>query len=196
MVSKKSCCMVLLYRSRRYDKYFCPPTISSIVAFPTSRDDSYFSPYDLVTALSPLAQLESLTLGFYSPSPSSMKHPPAQCTALPSLTFLDFHCSSEYLEDFLARICLPSLRKITVKIFNQIFFEIPRFCQLISRLNALGLLTLVFVTHSVESVSVTLVNENVSLNTSCVLKTSCTWLVKFVAMRRSRLPNRAVSLFD
>jgi hypothetical protein len=149
-------------------------------------NDIYFSPDDFVTALSTLVQLESLTVGFHSPAsspPSSITPLPAQCITLPSLTFLDFHGTSEYLEEFVARIALPSLCKIAIKLFNQIFFEIPRFCQFIPRLNALGLLTSVFVTHSVKSVSVTLVDEKVSLNTSCILKTSCTrldWQLSFV----------------
>jgi len=101
----------------------------------------YFSPDDLVTALSTLVQLESLTVGFHSP---------------------DFHGTSEYLEEFVARIDLPSFRKIAIKLFNEIFFELPGFCQFIPRLNALRLFTSVFVTHSVKSVFVTLVNERVS----------------------------------
>jgi hypothetical protein len=34
---------------------------------------------------------------------------------------LDFHGASEYIEDFMARIDSPSLRKITIKLFNDIF---------------------------------------------------------------------------
>ena len=101
----------------------------------------YFSPDDLVTALSTLVQLESLTVGFPSPAsspPSSITPPPAQCITLPSLTFLDFHGTSEYLEEFVARIDLPSLCNIAIKLFNQIFFELPRFCQFIPHLNVLG----------------------------------------------------------
>ena len=53
----------------------------------------FFSPDDLVTALSTLVQLEWLTVSFHSPAsrpPISMAHGPPQRTALPSLTFLDF----------------------------------------------------------------------------------------------------------
>ena len=74
----------------------------------------YFSPDDLVSALSTLVQLEELTVGFHSPassSPSSISPLPAQCITLPSLTFLDFHGMSEYLEGFEETIGLPSLRK-------------------------------------------------------------------------------------
>jgi hypothetical protein len=87
----------------------------------------YFSPDDLVTALSTLVQLESLAVGFHSPASSprsSITPPPAQCITLHSLTFLDFHGTSDYLEEFVERIGLPSLRKIATKLFNQIF-ELP-----------------------------------------------------------------------
>jgi hypothetical protein len=88
----------------------------------------YFSPDDLATALSTLVQLESLTVGFHSLAsspPSSITPPPAQCITLHSLTFLDFRGTSDYLEEFVERIDLPSLRKIATKLlFNQIF-ELP-----------------------------------------------------------------------
>jgi hypothetical protein len=138
---------------------------------PNIPNDICFSPADLVTALSTLVQFESLTVVFHSPAsspPSSITPPPAQCITLPSLTFLDFYGTSEYLEEFVARIDFPSLCNIAIRLFNQIFFELPRFYQFIPRLNALGLLTSVFVTHSVKSVTVTLVKERISLNTSCI----------------------------
>jgi hypothetical protein len=145
------------------------------------------------TALSTLVQLESLIVGFHSPAsspPSSITPPPAQCITLASLTFLDFHGTSEYLEEFVAIIGFPSPRKIAIMLFNQIFFEHPQFCQFISRLNALGLLTSVYVTHSVKSVSVTLVKERISLNTSCILKISCTrldWQLSFATQILTQL---------
>jgi hypothetical protein len=160
----------------------------------------YFSPDDLVSALSTLVQLEELTVSFHSPassSPSSITPLPAQCITLPLLTFLDFHGTSDYLERFVETIGLPSLRKIAIKIFNQILFELPRLCRFIPRLNALGLLTSVFITHSVKSVSVTLHNEKVSLNMSCILKTSCTrldWQVSFVTQILSQLSPQLFSV--
>lgn len=139
----------------------------------------YFSPVDLVTALSTLDQLKRLTIGFHSPTsqpaPSitrrSLRH-----TTLPSLRVFDFHGMSEYLEEFMALIHLPALCKFTIKLFNQIFVETPRFSQLIPHQdsNALGSPRLVLVTHSADSVSVFLVQkENSSPDEYCSLETSC-----------------------
>ena len=143
----------------------------------------YFSPDDLVTGLSTLARLKSLSVGFYFTAyhpPPDATHPPPQRTTLPSLASLDFHGATEYLEEFMARIDSPALCNIAIRLFNQIFFELPQFCQFILRPNALGSPTWVIVTHSAGSVSVSFIlNEN----GSCVLGTSCTrldWQLSFV----------------
>jgi hypothetical protein len=152
--------------------------------------DLYFSPDDLVTSLSTLVQLDRLTIGFYSPAsfpPSSMKRPP-QRTTLPSLTFLQFHGASEYLEEFLARIDLPALCKITIKLFNQIFFEIPQFCQLIPRLDGLKSPSWAIVTRSVDSIGILFVQEG--SNESFFLGTSCRrldWQLSFVTQISTQL---------
>ena len=101
-------------------------------------NDVYFSPEDLVNGISTLVQLERLTVGFYSPDSRptpSMTRPRHQRASLPSLTFLDFYGTSEYLEEFVARIDLLALSTIRIKFFNDIFFEIPQFCEFMTRLN-------------------------------------------------------------
>jgi hypothetical protein len=141
--------------------------------------DICFLPVDLVTALSTLDQLKRLTIGFHSPTSHpapSMTHRSLRHTTLPSLNFLDFHGTSEYLEEFVAQIHLPALCKITINLFNQIFFEIPQFSQFIPHQNSnvLGSPTLVLVTHSAESVNVFLIQkENSSPDEYCYLGTSC-----------------------
>jgi F-box associated protein len=110
-------------------------------------NDAYFPPVDLVNALSTLIHLESLMFGFRSPAsrppqplppPSTMTGRPCTTTTLSSLTNLNFCGAHEYLEEFISQIDLPSLREMTIKLFNQILFEIPHSCQFISRLKALG----------------------------------------------------------
>jgi hypothetical protein len=156
-------------------------------------NDVYFSPNDLVTGLSTLVHLNRLTVGFYSPAsrpPPSMTRPPPQRIIIPSVTFLDFHGASEYLEEFVTLIDLPALCKITVRLFNEIFFEIPQVCQFIPRLKALGSPTWVFVTHSGESVSVFFVQEGKPSNENCFLGTSCRrldWQLSFVTQISSQL---------
>ena len=94
-------------------------------------NDAYFSPNDLVTGLSSSVQLKRLTIDFHylpsSPPPSTTRSSP-QRTILPSLVSLDFHGTSEYLEELVARIDSPALCKIAIRLFNDIF-EIPQFCQ-------------------------------------------------------------------
>jgi hypothetical protein len=141
-------------------------------------NDVYFSPDDLTATLSTLVHLKSLAIGFHSPAsrpPPSLTHQPPtkRTTTLSSLTLLDFHGASEYLEDFVAQIDLPSLSKISIKLFNQFLFDIPQFCRFVPRLEALGSPTWIFVTHSAESVSVMLVQEGKPSNENCRLGTSC-----------------------
>lgn len=182
-------------------------------------NDVYFSPDDLITTLSTLAHLKSLTIGFHSPAsrppppspPSITNRSPTKLrtTTLPSLTHLDFHGASEYLEEFVAQIDdSPSLSKITIKLFNQILFEIPQFCQFIPRLKALAgpgpePSTWIFVTLSgsatdseSESVSVMFVQEGKSSNENYCLGTSCRrldWQLSFVTQITSQLPPFIIS---
>jgi hypothetical protein len=155
--------------------------------------DVYFPADDLVTALSSLIQLDRLTIGFHSPSrlPPRITHShPPQCTTLPSLTFLEFHGASEYLEEIVSRLDFPALGKITIRLFNQIFFEIPQFRRSILRLKALGSPTWVFVTHSAKSVSVVFVQQGKPSNENCFLGTSCKrldWQLSFVTQISNQL---------
>ena len=164
-------------------------------------NDAYFSPDDLITTLSTLVHLKLLTIGFHSPAsrppppslpPTSIANRPRtkRTTTLSSLTLFDFHGASEYLEEFVGQIDLPSLNKITVKLFNQILFELPKFCRFIPRLEALGSPTWIFVTHAAESVNVMFVQEGKPSNENCCLGTSSRRLdcqLSFVAQITSQL---------
>ena len=154
-------------------------------------NDVYFSPDDLVTGLSTLVLLKRLMVGFLSPAsspPPSMTLPPPRRTTLPSLTFLDFRGASEYLEEFVARIDLPALCVVSVKLFNQIFFEIPQLCQFIRHLNALGSPNWVDITHAAEFVSVSFWDKDDSH--WCHFRTSCRrldWQLSFITQISSEL---------
>ena len=154
-------------------------------------NDFYFPPDDLVAGLSTLVVLKRLMVGFLSPAsspPPSITHPPPQRSTLPSLTFLDFRGASEYLEEFVARIDLPALCVISVKLFNQIFFEIPQLCQFIRHLNALGSPDWVDITHAAEFVSVSFWDKDDSH--WCHFRTSCRrldWQLSFVTQISSEL---------
>ena len=153
-------------------------------------NDSYFSAEDLVTGLSTLVQLKRLTVSFHSPASSPRPIMTLQRTTLPCLTFLEFHGAREYLEELVARIDIPSPCQITIKLFNDIFFEIPQFCRFIPRLNALRSPTWVFVTLSTGSVSVFFVQEGKPSNENYFLETSCRrldWQLSFVTQILSQL---------
>jgi hypothetical protein len=155
-------------------------------------NDVYFSPSDLVSGLSTLDQLKWLTVDFHSPPfppPKSMTRPPPRRTTLPSLVSLDFHVASEYLEEFIAQIELPALCKIAIRLFNDMLFEIPRFCQFVPCLNALRSPARAIVIHGVESVGVYLEGEGLLIG-DCFFGTSCRqldWQLSFVTQILSQL---------
>ena len=161
-------------------------------------NDAYFSPSDLVTGLSTSARLKRLTIDFFhslpsSPSPS-MTHSPPQCTTLPSLTFLYFHGASGYLDEFVVRTELPALCKFAIRLFNDIFFEIPQFCQLIPRLDALKSPARAIVKHNVDFVGVYFEEGNILSEETedCFLGTSCgqlDWQLSFVTQILSQIPS-------
>ncbi len=159
--------------------------------------DAYFSPVDLVNGLSTLTHLKSFAIGFHSPAsrPPQPPHPnimPSRprTISLPSLTVLDFHGAHEYLEEFVSQIDLPSLCEITIKLFNQIDFQMPHFCQFIRRLNALRSPDWVYVNHSAESVDFTLVQDHKPSSAVCCLEMSCQrldWQLSFVTQLAEQL---------
>ena len=95
----------------------------------------YFSPETIVACLSLLTRLEKLGIRFRSPRsrPDHRRPPPQTRTLLPVLTELQFFGVSEYLEDFVARIDAPLLKKLLIIFFHQLIFDIPQLTQFIGR---------------------------------------------------------------
>jgi hypothetical protein len=164
-------------------------------------NDVYFSPVDLVNALSTLIHLDSLTIGFLSPAsrppqppppPSTMTsrpHATKRTTTLSSLRHLYFHGAHEYLEEFISQTDLPSLYNITIKLFNQIVFEIPHFCQFISHLKVFEFPIWIWITPTEEAVEVAFRYIDKS-NVICSLTTSCLrldWQLSFVTQLMTQL---------
>ena len=110
--------------------------------------------------------------------------PRKRTTTLPSLRFLRFHGTSEYLEEFVAQIRTPALYDINIHFFNQIFFDIPQVGKFISHSNSLGYPTRVIIIHSADSVRVSLILQGKGHGDGiCVLETSCRrldWQLSFV----------------
>jgi hypothetical protein len=97
----------------------------------------YISPEAMAITLSTLTRLQELTLQFRSPrSPadSANRHPlPITYVTLPALTSLSFKGDSEYLDVVVSRIDTPLLSQITIRVFNQLVFDMPLLRNFISR---------------------------------------------------------------
>ena len=97
----------------------------------------YFSPETMVTALSTMASLGELLLGFQSPRScpdlARRRPPPPIRFALHFLTYFHFKGVCEYLEDLVSHIDAPRLEYLTITFFNDIVFDSPQFMQFISR---------------------------------------------------------------
>ena len=95
----------------------------------------YISPDAMVAALSTLASLEHLSLGFkspgYRPDPASRCPPPSTRSVLPVLTFL-YSGFFEYLEDLVACIDAPQLNRLKIRFFDDIVFNTPQLVRFIS----------------------------------------------------------------
>ena len=102
-------------------------------------DSGYISPEVMATCLAALPNLGLLSIGFRSPlsRPIQTNRPPLTRTALPALTRLLFHGVSEYLEDFIARIDTPLLNQLSVVLFMDLIFHIPRLHDFIHRTDGL-----------------------------------------------------------
>jgi hypothetical protein len=97
----------------------------------------YISPEAMATCLSMLTSLEKLLLKFKSPQSSpdqeSRRPPPPTRSILPALTEFSFKGVNEYLEELVARIDTPRLRRLWTTLFNAIDFDTPELTQFVSR---------------------------------------------------------------
>ncbi|KAI9511895.1 hypothetical protein F5148DRAFT_181268 [Russula earlei] len=100
----------------------------------------YTSSEALVAALSAMTRLKILRINFADlssppPYPTTVPSSLVRRVVLPALFYLEFQGTSEYLEDFAARIDgTPSLGRAYVSFFDQqTMFEIPHFAQLVAR---------------------------------------------------------------
>ncbi|KAH9177383.1 hypothetical protein EDB89DRAFT_2240130 [Lactarius sanguifluus] len=73
--------------------------------------DAYISPEAMAACLAALPKLEHLFIGFRlgTPCPDRIRPPPVTQSLVPSLVTFQFHGTSEYLDDLLARLDCPQL---------------------------------------------------------------------------------------
>jgi hypothetical protein len=102
----------------------------------------YISPEAMVTCLSMLTSLEDLEIKFQSsqsfPDQENRRSLSPTRSILPALTCLEFKGVNEYLEDLVARIDTPRLRRLEVAFFNDIEFHTPELIRFVSRSSTIG----------------------------------------------------------
>jgi hypothetical protein len=156
----------------------------------------YFSPDALVTILSDLASLKRLRVRFRPPTSrltqSTPPQPPLERSILSSLTDLSFYGASEYLEKFVSRIDLPALTFVSIKLFNQLIFDIPQLCQFFSRVGGLESFTEVNLTPAEKVAIVFFQRKGKRLlhRLKCYISIPCTqldWQLSFATQIFSQL---------
>ena len=98
-------------------------------------ETGYISPKSMAVCLAPLARLETLEIGFKSPTrrPPPRHTPPLTRIILPALTQFKFRGVTEYLEDFVAEIDTPRLEDFKITYFNRLDFQVPQLSQFFRR---------------------------------------------------------------
>ena len=113
------------------------PTAAGLVKLVllTDHQSAYFQPNVLLQWISFMPQLESLEVAFTFAVPSrdverQLTHTPITThITLPNLRFFGFRGVSAYLEAVVCRITAPRLRKLQIRLFNQLTFSVPRLVQ-------------------------------------------------------------------
>jgi len=164
----------------------------------------YISPEAIVICLSSLTRLQTLHLGFRSPSSrpnqTSGRWPLFTRTVLPALTDIWFLGSSEYLEDLVDRIDAPQLYFVWIMFFNQLIFNIPQLPRFISRtenLKALNQVKVDFLSHSARVVlsrqTETVNCPELTVGISCKVSE---WQLSSLAQICSSWPPSPISLLE
>jgi hypothetical protein len=97
-------------------------------------DSVYISPKEMVTGLSASTGLKDLVVRFENCFDQKRRClPPETRTLLSVLTNLRFFGTSKYLEDLVAQMEAPRLRKLAIVLFPQVIFDTPQLAQFISR---------------------------------------------------------------
>lgn len=125
--------------------------------FPHSISTGCISPEAIVSGLALSVNLKFLAIGFglihSCPDMESRRPPPPMRAVLPLLTRFVFQGSSKYLDDFLARIDVPSLDSIIITFFSQPISDIPQLARLMRRTTRFQTLNEGHVTFSKYGVS-------------------------------------------
>jgi hypothetical protein len=122
-----------------------PRLLSSATDLTTLRlefilDIWYIPPEAMATCLPTLTRLETLAIILQFPTPHPKRRnrplPPPIHSVLPALTSFDFLGVSEYLEVLAGQIDAPRLESFSIRVFNQLVFDIPQTIRFVSHLES------------------------------------------------------------
>ena len=110
----------------------------SILSLTHIRASCYFPPGYLVTQLQDLPHLKELSIGFAVPIPlpsseRDLLPPPIPPVTLPSLRRLTFHGVDSYLDNFVAQIITPLLKRLGLTFFFDLAFALVNLTEFIHR---------------------------------------------------------------
>ncbi|KAH9074371.1 hypothetical protein EDB83DRAFT_2356601 [Lactarius deliciosus] len=129
----------------------------------------------LVICLPAMTQLKTLRIHFLCPTSlpiliSTDRALPGY-SVLPSLNFIEFHGTNEYLESLFSGISAPLLEHFHIDFFNQLIFDTPQLSRFIHRTEMQQLHTHATIRCSVADISITLtqleVQHQLSLRILC-----------------------------
>ena len=123
----------------------------------------YISPEAMVTCLSMLTSLGGLEIKFESPrsfpDQENRRSLSPTRSVLPALMVFEFKGVNEYLEEFVARIDTPRLRRLNATFFNDIEFHTPELIRFVSRSSTLKAPNKAHVVFASQSTLVTLLPQ-------------------------------------
>jgi len=98
---------------------------------------AYFTPSELLQRLSLMPQLETLTISFRAPAPNhGFNQLPTSDMAritLPNLSWFSFAGYSAYLEELLAHISIPLIKRLDIMYTDQHLFSVPHLGELVTK---------------------------------------------------------------
>jgi hypothetical protein len=135
----------------------------------------YFSPEEFANALSGTAQLETLSLHFFSHPPrrNHLDLPPqsGERVVLPALGCLNYGGTSEYLDSLVARIDAPRLGNVAIAFLSEPTMDASELGRFMERIEMQSSLSQADVETSEDAISISLPNSSTS--TLLRLQISC-----------------------
>ncbi|KAI0287737.1 hypothetical protein BC826DRAFT_1188851 [Russula brevipes] len=149
------------------------------------------SPCEMVTCLSKLTNLQTFRLDFPNlHEPTSQHLPPATRTVLPALSQFQFECHSKYLEDLLAHITAPLLRRLKIVFDGNVpILGISQVSQFISRTEQFKAFNQANIIFRDDTTIVSLISGEVELEMKAAPIERREWrLLSFAQIYSSTLP--------